>query len=185
MVTFTCPTCGIERTGVRRRCYPCTVPRLDDDEKEWIRQRVRASWQVPDADQRRANIKAGVARKRAEGWTSFNLAAHMATQPHPFARPGGSERTNKDGRVWVKVLEHGPTNKAWKRRYHVVWEAVHGPVPRGRLLHHRNENPGDDRLENLQLVTRAQHMKIHMTREKLQAAQLLAVEARKAKLGGY
>jgi len=49
--------------------------------------------------------------------------------------------------------------KAYK--YRVEWEKIHGPIPAGYLIHHKNENPKDDSPDNLQLVTRAEHARLH------------------------
>ncbi len=47
-------------------------------------------------------------------------------------------------------------------RYHVVWWLAYGEVilP-GMHMHHKNGNPLDDRLENLELLTAAEHGRIH------------------------
>jgi hypothetical protein len=41
------------------------------------------------------------------------------------------------------------------------WEAANGSVPRGLMLHHKNEIPSDDRLDNLELMTRGDHQRHH------------------------
>lgn len=42
-----------------------------------------------------------------------------------------------------------------------VWERAHGPIPAGMVIHHVNRDCGDDRLENLQMLTRREHDALH------------------------
>lgn len=69
---------------------------------------------------------------------------------HRHNRPDGP-------RAWVKVAEPS----TWKLRAVVVWESVNGPVPKGFVVHHLNHNQLDDRIENLQALTRAEHLAEH------------------------
>lgn len=75
--------------------------------------------------------------------------------------PVGSEtiRTDKSGnlRVWVKVAEP----KTWRLRAVVVWEKANGSVPNGYVVHHKNRNSLDDSIDNLQMMTRAEHINEH------------------------
>lgn len=46
-------------------------------------------------------------------------------------------------------------------RSHIVWEAHHGPLPEGFLIHHRNGKAEDDGIENLEALTKAEHARLH------------------------
>ena len=43
----------------------------------------------------------------------------------------------------------------------LVWLAFVGPIPEGFIVHHVNENPLDNRIENLKVVSKDEHMKTH------------------------
>lgn len=46
--------------------------------------------------------------------------------------------------------------------HHLVWVSAGRPIPSGdEVLHHINGDINDNRLENLELLTRAEHNKIH------------------------
>lgn len=42
-----------------------------------------------------------------------------------------------------------------------VWEAAHGPVPEGYLVHHKDHDKSNNSLENLELLTHKQHFREH------------------------
>ena len=50
--------------------------------------------------------------------------------------------------------------------HRLVWQEAYGPIPDGMLVHHKNENGRDNRLENLELHSRAEHARFHMTDKK-------------------
>lgn len=67
-------------------------------------------------------------------------------------------KREKHPRAWVKISEPN----VWRERAKVVWEAVHGPIPRGMVIHHRDRDPLNDELANLQMMTRREHALEHL-----------------------
>lgn len=59
-------------------------------------------------------------------------------------------------------------------RYVYVWNRAHpdNPVQRGEIIHHINENPTDDRPENLEKTVQARHATHHS------AGRTMSAEAR-------
>ena len=65
----------------------------------------------------------------------------------------------KKGKPFVKLNNYGyvmPLTSPGKRAFlahRLVWEAVHGPIPKGMELNHINGVKTDNRIANLELVT--------------------------------
>jgi len=64
---------------------------------------------------------------------------------------------NGNNRNWIKIEEPN----IWQPLYRYLWENKNGEVPEGMVVHHRNFIPDDDRIENLEIMTRADHLIIH------------------------
>ena len=47
--------------------------------------------------------------------------------------------------------------------HRACWEACCGPIPIGRIIHHKNENPTDNGIGNLAMMTRKAHTVLHST----------------------
>lgn len=65
-------------------------------------------------------------------------------------RPVGSERTNVDGYVEIKIADP----KTWKAKHVLLWEAAHGPIPKGHVVIFADGNKQNVTLENLLLLSR-------------------------------
>ena len=66
-------------------------------------------------------------------------------------------KREKSPRAWVKVAEPN----VWRERAKISYEASHGPIPRGFVVHHIDRDPLNDSPENLEAMSRADHMKEH------------------------
>jgi len=74
----------------------------------------------------------------------------------------------KNGRDKYVLVVAPPSFPGWKHagkycyQHHLVWWAVKGFAPSGdQVIHHLNENPTDNRIENLELTTRSEHSRHH------------------------
>lgn len=66
--------------------------------------------------------------------------------------PIGHESLRKD--YWyVKVAEG-----KWELKHRVIWEKHHGPIPAGHLVIFRDGNPNNFSLDNLELVSKTEHV---------------------------
>lgn len=79
-------------------------------------------------------------------------------------RWNGGEKTSH-GYVYVKKPDHPYACKnGYIHRSHLVWESANGGfVQRGEIIHHIDGSRDNDAIENLQLMTRSEHMSLHMT----------------------
>lgn len=84
-----------------------------------------------------------------------------ASQQHRW-KPGGSVASN--GYVKLRVGKGHPLadRNGYAYEHLVVWCAAGNPRPeRGYLIHHRNEDKTDNRIENLELMSRREHSQEH------------------------
>ena len=51
--------------------------------------------------------------------------------------------------------------------HEAVWRIYFGDIPAGYIIHHRNKNKADNRIENLQLMTEAEHRAWHNQHDKI------------------
>ena len=77
------------------------------------------------------------------------------------------------GNVRGKIFNHKPFTKECVRiikgrrclgvgkLHRIVWELFNGPIPEKHVIHHKDHNKLNDRLDNLEMLTISDHMKHH------------------------
>ena len=53
------------------------------------------------------------------------------------------------------------TQRRLRMEHVLVWESVHGPVPPGFDVHHRDENKLNNAIDNLELLSKTAHKRVH------------------------
>lgn len=71
--------------------------------------------------------------------------------------PIGSERTNSDGFLQVKLTDTGYPPRDWVMKSTIEWEKVNGQIPEGHLLRFIDGNRANCNPENLLLVSRQEN----------------------------
>ena len=82
----------------------------------------------------------------------------MGTRGPQSSAPGGYGIITREGyrRVWCT------TERRYRMEHNVVWERSTGQrIPLGHEIHHRDENPLNNSIDNLQLLSRLDHKRVH------------------------
>ena len=79
---------------------------------------------------------------------------------HGNAWKGGI--TERNGRIYVRMPKHPRANNGYVRRSHLVMEKKLGRYLKPwEIVHHKDENKSNDSASNLEVLTLAEHIKIH------------------------
>ncbi|KKN00878.1 hypothetical protein LCGC14_1133290 [marine sediment metagenome] len=84
----------------------------------------------------RAKMRMAHIGNRANGWNPTGLGIRR-------------------GRAAVRIVS------GWVQRARAVWVQHNGPICKGMLIHHRDENKLNDKIENLKCMTNKDHTKHH------------------------
>lgn len=138
--TKECPACGAEFT------------------------RIHAVYRVPTYCSRSCANK-------APGRMTEDIRAKISAGTRVERNPNwaGGQWTSNEGRIFVRVpvaerhLHPTIRRDGYIQRYQYVWNTAHpeDPVREGDVIHHINEDPSDDRLENLEKTTQSTHARKH------------------------
>jgi hypothetical protein len=70
----------------------------------------------------------------------------------------GGRHINVQGYVMLRMPAHPRAdNRGYVREHIYVWEKANGPLPKGWHIHHKNGKKTDNRLKNLEALTREAH----------------------------
>lgn len=76
----------------------------------------------------------------------------------------GGEFTRYDGYILVRKGSFPKSFKGarYKLKHRIVMEEfLNRPLLRSEVIHHKNGNPSDNRIENLEIITQNKHAEIH------------------------
>lgn len=125
-----------------RRLTPRECERLQSFPDNWTLYRADGTEQSDSARYRQLGNAVCVA---VAEWILKRLATVDAAIYHP--RAARYKTVSVDGHTYTE--------------HKLVWERANGPVPDGYVVHHRNHNKRDNRLENLELLTHEEHSRHH------------------------
>ena len=63
------------------------------------------------------------------------------------------------GKGWID--EKGYKRFEQGREHRLVWEKAHGPIPIGMIIHHKDGDKMNNKIENLKMMTKGEHIKLH------------------------
>jgi hypothetical protein len=76
------------------------------------------------------------------------------------------QRKNRkeSARFWIKIKEPN----VWILNAVYVWKKHRGEIPKGNTIHHKDRNTMNDKIGNLESLTRAEHLEEHRKEHKRQ-----------------
>jgi hypothetical protein len=80
-----------------------------------------------------------------------------------------SFKKDKDGYIeyCLSVISNEKHKRLYRRGHRIIWETFNGEIPKGMTIDHINNIPYDNRIENLQLLSRTDNTKKSVRRKSL------------------
>jgi hypothetical protein len=129
--------CGRKKDWRAKRCQPCDGDRLSDAAKQ--------QWQTMRPKMLAQLEKACIRRRR---------------KLHDLEWKHFRETKKEDGRYFTRYWDEAGKYRAIYR-YQWMWIQHHGPIPKGYHVHHKDHDPTNDAIENLELLSEVEHHKLH------------------------
>lgn len=163
-ITRTCPMCGKEFSGLPSTItMTCSATcgallRSGVNHVRWNKERFKNCKYCGES------FDAGGGWKRSKKFCNKQCEKlYRSEHGGSTAQKIGTVSQDPDGYRRVKV-----SLKKWKSEHVLVVEKALGrALTKAEIVHHRNGNPGDNRIENLQVVSRSQHQRIHYEAERI------------------
>jgi hypothetical protein len=70
----------------------------------------------------------------------------------------GNAKPNETGHFRITSRKEGNNGKYLHR---LIWEEHYGEIPEGFVIHHKNGNPQDNRIENMEMMPHSNHVSLH------------------------
>ena len=153
-ISIKCQGCGVQFEALRiikRWCDECYRKRRKEQQGRYEHHGTDPCPRCGGAMVRRASLCRSCDNK--------DRAVRHLGENNPNWHQGRTR--DKFGYVHVRVSATAKGTKAYRREHLVVWEAAHGPIPKGWLVHHLNGIKDDNRIENLVAMSRSQHHRNH------------------------
>ena len=80
----------------------------------------------------------------------------MDAMPNEYTKP---RRSGVNVHGYTTITVHG-RGKLLEHRY-LMEQVLHRPLQRNELINHKNGNRRDNKLENLEVISRSDHMRLH------------------------
>lgn len=93
--------------------------------------------------------------------------------------PIGTVLMKSDGYLWRKL---GEGSRDWKQEHRLIWEAAHGPVPRGHILIFLDGDRTNCVLENLAMISLAENAQMNTRKLRSNVPEYTEVGIRIAKI---
>lgn len=96
-----------------------------------------------------------------EGYYQISNLGRLYSFPRERTK-GGYHYGRKTNVGYLRFGFHKDGNCTEVLMHNLVWETFVCQIPKGYVVHHKNHNKKDNRLENLELLTREEHSKMHL-----------------------
>ncbi len=101
-------------------------------------------------------------------WTAENGTVHVRFMGRTYTRDPDSPKRDRATYFQAGCKIRGRSVRRYLHRD--IYSYFKGPIPRGFVVHHINHNPLDSHPRNLQVLTRADHVRLHNRARRRSAA---------------